>query len=103
MSVRYPSHFEQLFGFGIITTPHPPYHRENVGHRLHLFEFDAQGPEEVVPVLHERHHCAESDERLFMRRSAIEMCEWNGKNYYFNNRKCFANSMLENGLLECVD
>jgi guanylate kinase len=38
-----------------------------------------------------------------MRRSAIEMCEWNGKNYYFNNRKCFANSMLENGLLECVD
>ena len=68
-----------------------------------IFEFDAQGPEEVVPVLHERHHCAESDERLFMRRSAIEMCEWNGKNYYFNSRKHFASSMIENGLLECVD
>ena len=78
-----------------------PRYRVNYGNS---FEFDAQGPEEVVPVMQLRHRVSGTDdERAFMRRSAIEMCEWNGKNYYYCTRKTYANSMMKNGLLECVD
>lgn len=67
-------------------------------------EFECQSPSEVVPEL-QRYHMTGScdDERLFMRRVASEMCEWNGKNYYFNSREDFADSMIRNGLLEYVD
>jgi hypothetical protein len=55
-------------------------------------------------VMQLRHRVSGTDdERAFMRRSAIEMCEWNGKNYYYCTRKTYANSMMKNGLLECVD
>ncbi len=78
-----------------------PTYRVNYGTS---FEFEAQGPEEVVPVMQSRHKIAGmDDERSFMRRSAMEMCEWNGKNYYYCTRKTYANSMIKNGLLECVD
>lgn len=65
-------------------------------------EFDAQGAGEVVPVMQERRKSSE-DEGLFMRRAAIEMCEWNGKNYYFHSRDALAGSMIRNGLLEVID
>tara|TARA_R110001606_G_scaffold388430_1_gene553742 strand:+ start:78 stop:302 length:225 start_codon:yes stop_codon:yes gene_type:complete len=67
-------------------------------------EFDAQGAGEVVPILQGRHSLGGGeDEFVFMRRAAIEMCEWNGKNYYFHSRTALADSMVRNGLLECVD
>lgn len=65
-------------------------------------EFNAQGAGEVVPVMQERRKSSE-DEGLFMRRAAIEMCEWNGKNYYFHSRDALAGSMIRNGLLEVID
>jgi len=43
------------------------------------------------------------DERFFLRRVAIEMCEWNGKNYYYHSRSALADSMIKNGLLEVID
>lgn len=69
-----------------------------------VHEFDAQGAGEVVPVMQGRHYLGGGeDEFVFMRRAAIEMCEWNGKDYYFHSRDALAGSMIENGLLECVD
>jgi len=67
-------------------------------------EFDAQGSGEVVPFLQSRHRIGSGeDEVSFIRRAAIEMCEWNGKNYYFHSRDALAESMIENGLLEVID
>ena len=37
-----------------------------------------------------------------MRRTAIEMCEWNKGTYYYDSRSSFADSMVRNGMLECV-
>ena len=59
---------------------------------------------EVVPVLQERHMLGGGDsERSVRRRLAIEMCEWNGKNYCYHSRDALAKSMIENGLLEVID
>ena len=66
------------------------------------FEFDAQGVGEVVPILRDRHVAGDGDERLFCRRLAIEMCEWNGGTYCFSSRELLGGSMLRNGLLEEV-
>lgn len=66
------------------------------------FEFDAQGAGEVVPVLSERHMFGGGDERVFMRRLAMEMCEWDGGVYCFHSRDALAGSMLRSGLLEEV-
>jgi hypothetical protein len=69
-----------------------------------VHEFDAQGAGEVVPVMQGRHRIGFGhDERAFMRRAAMEMCEWSGKNYYFHSRDALAGSMIRNGLLEVVD
>lgn len=43
------------------------------------------------------------DERRFCRRMAIELCEWNGGNYYYHSRDALAGSMIKNGLLEVID
>jgi hypothetical protein len=77
-----------------------PRYRLNYGDSL---EFDAQGAGEVVPVMQGRHRFGGDTERSFMRRSAMEMCEWSGKNYYFHSRDALAESMLRNGLLEVID
>jgi len=37
-----------------------------------------------------------------MRRTAIEMCEWNKGTYYYDSRSRFADSMVRNGMLERV-
>ena len=67
-------------------------------------EFFAQTAGEVVPMLHDRHITGGIDnERGFLRRLAMEMCEWNGKNYCFHSRDALAKSMIENGLLEMID
>jgi len=67
-------------------------------------EFWGQSAGEVVPVLQKRHMLGGSDsERSFRRRLAIEMCEWNGKNYCYHSRDALAKSMIENGLLEVID
>ena len=67
-------------------------------------EFDAQGVGEVVPVMQERHRIGRcDDEYSFMRRAAMEMCEWSGKNFYFHSRAALGESMLLNGLLEVID
>ncbi len=76
-----------------------PRYRLNYGD---VREFNAQGAGEVVPVMQERRKSSE-DEGLFMRRAAMEMCEWNGKNYYFHSRDALAGSMIRNGLLEVID
>ena len=69
-----------------------------------VHEFDAQGAGEVVPVMQERHRIGRGeDEFIFMRRAAIEMCEWSGKNYYFHSRAALGESMVKNGLLEAID
>jgi guanylate kinase len=44
-----------------------------------------------------------SQEVLFMKRKAMEMCEWNGGDYHYGSRELFADSMIKNGLLEYVD
>ena len=47
-------------------------------------EFYAQTAGEVVPILQDRHMLGGSDDEWnFCRRLAIEMCEWNGGNYYY--------------------
>ena len=76
-----------------------PRYRLNYGD---VREFDAQGVGEVVPILQSRRRSSEN-EIAFMRRAAMEMCEWNGKNYYFHSRSAFGESMIRNGLLEVID
>jgi len=69
-----------------------------------VHEFDAQGAGEVVPIMQGRHYLGSGeDEFVFMRRAAMEMCEWNGGNYFFHSRDALADSMISGGLLECVD
>ena len=65
-------------------------------------DFFAQGAGEVVPILQERRKSGEN-EGSFIRRVALEMCEWNGKNYYYHSRDALAASMMRNGLLEVID
>ena len=81
-----------------------PKYRLNYGDQ---FDFFAQTPAEVVPVMQVRRYGAMSggleSEHSFMRRSAMEMCEWNGKNYFFHSPEAFAESMIKNGLLEVID
>ena len=76
-----------------------PKYRLNYGDQ---FDFFAQTPAEVVPVMQERRKSGDN-EHSFMRRSAMEMCEWNGKNYFFHSPEAFAESMIKNGLLEVID
>jgi len=74
-------------------------------YRLHYGSFEdfyAQGAGEVVPLLQERHVLGEMDEGEFMRRLAIEMCEWSGDNYHYGSRDALAGSMIRNGLLELM-
>ena len=80
-----------------------PKYRLNYGF-LSLI-FDAQGAGEVVPVFYSlvTTLALERTSVSFIRRAAIEMCEWNGKNYYFHSRDALAESMIENGLLEVID
>jgi hypothetical protein len=67
-------------------------------------EFYAQTAGEVVPILQDRHMLGGGDDEwAFCRRLAIEMCEWNGGNYYYHSRDALAKSMIENGLLEVID
>ena len=78
-----------------------PKYRLNYGDQ---FEFFAQTAGDVVPVMQEHHVIGGlEDERFFLRRVAIEMCEWNGKNYYYHSRSALAESMIKNGLLEVID
>ena len=66
-------------------------------------EFYAQSAGEVVPFLQERHFLGSGeDERVFLRRLAIELCEWSGCNFYFHDRDSLALSMIESGLLSEV-
>jgi len=67
------------------------------------FEFDAQGAGEVVSVLRGRHMFGDDSEVAFMRRLAMELCEWNGGDYCFHSRDALARSMIENGVLEEID
>lgn len=68
-----------------------------------VLEFDGQSPEEVVYILSNKAVFTSDEEVSFMKRKAMEMCEWNGKDYYYNSRELFAKSMIKNGLLEYVD
>ncbi len=68
-----------------------------------VVEFEAQTAGEVVPFIAMDHMMGGESESKFIRRLAIEMCEWNGKNYCYSNRHKLAKSMMKNGLLECVD
>ena len=68
-----------------------------------VFEFDGQSPEEVVPILSNMAILTSSQEVLFMKRKAMEMCEWNGGDYHYGSRELFADSMIKNGLLEYID
>ncbi len=78
-----------------------PKYRLNYGDSL---EFDAQGAGEVVPMIQSgQGRGGGEDERRFCRRMAIELCEWNGGNYYYHSRDALAGSMIKNGLLEVID
>jgi len=66
-------------------------------------EFDAQSPGEVVPYIQKDHYFNGEDEYKFMRRLAGEMVEWNRGSYCYTNRDRLAQSMMREGLLECVD
>jgi hypothetical protein len=67
------------------------------------YDFDAQTAAEVVPVMQDRVGNFGSNERDFMRDSAIVFFEWNCGNYYYHSRDAFARSMIRNGLLEVID
>ncbi len=66
-------------------------------------EFEAQGPGEVVPFIQESHYLGDEDEHKFMRRLAGEMVEWNRGTYCYTSRDKLAQSMMKQGLLECID
>ena len=65
--------------------------------------FEGEAASEVIPILQSSHVSGNEPEDLFLRRIAIEMCEWNGKWYRFNSRDLLAEDMIKHGLLECVD
>lgn len=77
-----------------------PRYRVNYGEK---FDFWGQGVGEVVSVLRDRHMFGDDSEDAFMRRLAIEMCDWNGGDYCFHSCDALASSMIENGLLEVID
>lgn len=78
-----------------------PTYRLNYGE---VREFEAQGAGEVVPELQQYHRTGGCDtEAVFIRRLAMEMCEWSGKFYCIDSRDALAASMIDHGLLECVD
>ena len=78
-----------------------PTYRLNYGE---VREFEAQGAGEVVPILHAGHVTGSGErEDIFLRRMAIEMCEWSGNHYCFTDRDSLARSMIRNGLLEIID
>jgi len=66
-------------------------------------EFNAQGPGEVVPFIAEKHFAGNEDEDRFMRRLAMEFSDWNRGTYCYTSRDRLAQSMMKEGLLECVD
>ena len=66
-------------------------------------EFEGQSPGEVVPHLAGSHFAGGEDERDFMRRLAISMTQWNRGTYCYTSRDKLAQSMMKEGLLECVD
>lgn len=66
-------------------------------------EFYAQTPGEVVPYIQKSHYLGDDDEQKFMRRLAGEMVEWNRGSYCYTSRDRLAQSMMKEGLLECVD
>ena len=66
-------------------------------------EFNAQGPGEVVPFIAEKHFAGSEDEDRFMRRLAMEFSDWNRGTYCYTSRDRLAQSMMKEGLLECVD
>jgi hypothetical protein len=69
------------------------------------YEFEGQSLSEVVPVMYRRKWANDfpcPDEFGYMRRTAIEMCEWNKGTYYYDSRSSFADSMVRNGMLERV-
>lgn len=78
-----------------------PRYRLNYGESR---EFEAQGAGEVVPELQRFHRTGGGEgEVAFLRRLSIEMCEWSGKWFCFDDRDSLANDMILHGLLECVD
>ena len=69
------------------------------------YEFEGQSLSEVVPVMYRCKWANDfpcPDEGGYMRRTAIEMCEWNKGTYYYDSRSSFADSMVRNGMLERV-
>ena len=67
-------------------------------------EFEGQGAGEVVAFLQERHVTGSGEsEGKFLRRLAIELCEWSGKYFCYDSRDRLADSMMRHGLLEVVD
>ena len=77
-----------------------PTFRLNYGE---VVEFEAQGAGEVVPFLQDRHVAGGVSEDRFLRRLAIELCEWSGGYFCFDNRDRLADGMMRVGLLEIVD
>ena len=70
-----------------------------------FYEFEGQGISEVVSAMYShqwRNDFPNPDEAGYMRRTAIEMCEWNGGTYYYDSCVSFGSSMVRNGLLERV-
>ena len=51
-----------------------------------VLEFEGQTAGEVVPFIAVSHMMGGESELKFVRRLAIEMCEYNGKNYCYSNR-----------------
>ena len=49
------------------------------------------------------YYLGDDEEHRFMRRLAGEMVEWNRGTYCYTSRDKLAQSMMKEGLLECVD
>jgi hypothetical protein len=67
------------------------------------FTVELQKPDEIVHILRSRHMNPGMSEEWFRKRLALEMCEWNGKPYYFGTNGKLAWSMIKNGLLVKID
>ena len=69
-----------------------------------VVDFDGQTAGEVVPFLQGIHFVGRGEpEGRFLRRLAIELCEWSGGWFRFGNRDELAADMIRHGLLERVD
>ena len=95
---RYPSPLTGTLDYPILCGM--PRYRLNYGR---VREFEAQTPGEVVPFIADSHFAGGEDERDFMRRLAISMSQWNRGSYCYTSRDKLAESMMKEGLLECVD